>query len=191
MTKQNEILIEDMQNGDVVEFLGYTGQDDGDYMYAVGNKYNVQYDSFNLGPIDDGGKYCPNESIQHLYRFKLVERDGKPVNQSFTKDDLKDGMVVTFNSGLRGIVFGKMIERVFGETSDEGYTNSLIVLHSLNENLIPKGCHKDPLIKSYTINKVEYMGEVLYERPTKLKLTMNDIAAKFGVDVQQIEIEEE
>jgi len=88
-----------------------------------------------------------------------VEKEESSNSKSFTKDDLKDGMVVNFRRGDSGLIFNKMVY----STSKEDFANlstkrCIIGLERLKEDL----SHKD--LPYYEIIKVSYMDEVLWER---------------------------
>lgn len=89
----------------------------------------------------------------------VVVEEESTESKVFTKDDLKDGMVVNFKRGDSGLVFNGLIY----STSDEFFANlstkrCVIGLERLKEDL----SHKD--LTYYDIMKVFYMGEVLWER---------------------------
>lgn len=82
----------------------------------------------------------------------------------FTKSDLKDGMVVTYRDGQRQprVLFdGKLYNMInMSNISDLKYFNDDLT---------------DPFYEDVDIIKVEYMGEVLWERkeePKKVKLEL-------------------
>ena len=90
----------------------------------------------------------------------------------FTKSDLKDGMVVTCRNGQTRISFdGKLYNmiNVSCSSSLKYFNDDLTYLKYFNDDLIY------PFYKDVDIIKVEYMGEVLWERkeePKKVKLEL-------------------
>lgn len=113
----------------------------------------------------------------------------------FTKDDLKTGMVVEYKNGERRLVIRDGIDIL---TSTNGWT-------SIN-NFLPDLCNKkgdDSLTimrvyygyiaeKSGTIDDtLKWGGDLLWERPKeKVELTLEQIADKFNIPVEQLRIKE-
>lgn len=105
------------------------------------------------------------------------------------KSDLKPGMVVEYANGVRRLVI---------EFNDElvllGYMGWNTLMH-YTSNL---ECPND---KDFTINKI-YQPQIIlgldtllktvhpciWERPKSVELTMEEIAEKFGINVEQLKI---
>lgn len=113
--------------------------------------------------------------------------------KEFTKKDLKTGMIVELNSTARYLVLGDTLV---------GIDNQLLLSY-YNENLTLK-CNNMDSIKRYTICKVykKYVSHwgggfkeglyndviLIWERPKVVELSMEEIANKLGIPVNQLRI---
>ena len=142
MRKIGEIIeFEDMREGDVVEFVGYTIYPYC-YTYTVGKSYKVTINNSGvIGPVDEHGMVPPEN---YGFEFKLVatqEQQNKPPK-------LQDGMVVEVGCGKRYIVFGDRLVGKFGWNPLSYYDDDL------NGN-------EDVAGDDYVINKVFSVKEAL------------------------------
>lgn len=133
--------------GDKVEKINGTPFSNGEYIATVDC---IEYNRVLGGRIDiylkETGFYVPQEELCFV--------------DPFTKSDLKDGMVVTYrdsysSNNLKRVVFKGSLYRV----SEDGMSMSHgVYLRYYSETL---EYDNDP---DMDIMKVEYMGEVLWER---------------------------
>lgn len=101
--------------------------------------------------------------VRKLTKQQFKKKINMPDTKQFTKADLKDGMVVTLRDGRQGVVFGESIERTFDDIRSIGENNSLNLISFYAQDLTIKN-HSifDP--KGFEIDKVEYMGETIWQR---------------------------
>lgn len=132
------------------------------------------------------------EFLKKAAKLKGFEYKRKIKMNTFTKSDLKPGMIVEYASGSRRLILN----------SDKGLflagLNIYCSLEPYNDNLC---CEKCP---AFTINKVyENNGQVelnyilkssqlklVWERPQTVELSLQEIAEKFNVPVEVIRIKE-
>ena len=104
------------------------------------------------------------------------------------KSDLKPGMVVEYASGDKRLVVTINDELcLIGE-------NSFAEMGSFNDDLTCNGNPDINIVKVYqpeeaaSLNTLLKCGDCIWERPKETVLTMQEIADKFGIPVEQIRI---
>lgn len=160
------------------------------YGYVIDNISKQGHKAFCYG-YDKKGNHLKlnnftNEYVS-AYNVKLINTENM---KEFTKNDLKTGMIVELNNGNRYLLVNDTLIGVTGQMNFSHY----------NENLIYNGDN------TYNINKVylhenHYWGRgfnetlkslcgatLLWERPKEVELTMQEIADKFGIPVEQLKI---
>lgn len=111
----------------------------------------------------------------------------------FTKDDLKTGMIVEYKSGEKRLVIRDGIDIL--TSGDDGWTS----LDNYNETL--ESCSGTTTIvkvyEGYTTDKagtvdskLNYPGDLIWERPAKVELTLEQIAEKFNIPVDSLRIKD-
>ena len=107
----------------------------------------------------------------------------KPMKQKELKDYLKPGYVVEYDSGNKYVLTQDVYGNVFGIE----IVNS-IHWTSLDDTL-------ERIVAVYQINTPENLhsknwknGTKVWEKPKEVELTMQEIADKFGIDVNQLKI---
>lgn len=148
-------------------------------------------------------KYCGEVVTVSEYTTNgtySIEEDGKnwnwtdemfegKIEPQFSKSDLKNGMRVEFEDGAKCLMFdGKMLRFLDGRY----WTDICNYDENLN-NLKPSVGFK--IVKVYdvpsnpsNILKSYELGELLWERPTKVTLTPKQIADKFGISEKDLVI---
>ena len=151
MRKIGEIIeFEDMREGDVVEFVGYTT----DYpnpnlsywRYNVGKSYSVVIDADgDRGPLDEDGDIPPKN---YGFEFKLVatqEQQNKPPK-------LQDGMVVEVQEGAgygkRYIVLGETLINSSGYNNQCAYDEDLLMYGDIDNEFTIMKVYKPIKIKN-------------------------------------------
>ena len=162
------------------------------YPYKVGEKvlYHSGDNRWLEGIID---KMCWDENNSSLY-YRVNNINGtsagkattmflKPMKQKELKDYLKPGYVVEYDDGLRFVI----TQDVYG--NNFGLQLGAAIMWS---NFI----HLDGIVKVYQINKPGALHKtftydthltLVWERK-EVELTMQEIADKFGIDVNQLKI---
>lgn len=111
--------------------------------------------------------------------------------KTMTKSDLKLGMVVECKDGDCFLVLN--------ENLAVGLCDCYLRFNDLDENLVCWVCEDVTIVKVYNTDKVKCMGfesilkqkeelTLIWERPREVVLTMEQIAQKFEVDVNQLKI---
>ena len=143
-----------------VRFLKYEGSE-----FIEGKVYNVSngviisesgciYDVWSRGRRGDTIEAF--KSWFKNYAFAEVELVTDESIQ-FTKSDLKDGMIITYRNGEKRLLIGRAL---FEKRND-----SYCIANWLS-NITTDLCNKEG-IESLDFVKVEYMGEVIWERETE------------------------
>ena len=108
----------------------------------------------------------------------------KPMKQKELKDYLKPGYVVEYDDGVRYILTQDVHGNVFGvEIHNDQYWATLKDLSrivAVYQITSPSNLHYRALFDSST--------KKVWEKPTEVELTMQEIADKFGIDVNQLKI---
>ena len=146
--------------GDIYEVI------DGVIMSKNNTPYNSTEPYFTIEEIN---RYC-------VPQFELVEE------KSFTKADIKNGMVVTYRNGNKRVIFNKD----FYVYTENGISiKSGNILEQYNDDLI-----RYDGFKRQDIMEVEYEGEVLWTRKEKEYYTLEEackIAKKEGKRIKHKE----
>jgi hypothetical protein len=108
----------------------------------------------------------------------------KPMKQKELKDYLKPGYVVEYDDGDRCVLTQDVHGNVFGigigkTTSWDSlfYPEGIVAVYQINK---PTNLHRVD-VRSSVVTKV-------WEKPKEVELTMQQIADKFGIDVNQLKI---
>jgi hypothetical protein len=108
----------------------------------------------------------------------------KPMKQKELKDYLKPGYVVEYDDGDRCVLTQDVHGNVFGigigkTTSWDSlfYPEGIVAVYQINK---PTNLHRVD-VRSSIVTKV-------WEKPKEVELTMQQIADKFGIDVNQLKI---
>jgi len=146
MRKIGEIIeFEDMREGDVVEFVGYTIYPYC-YTYTVGKSYKVTINNSGvIGPVDEHGMVPPEN---YGFEFKLVatqEQQNKPPK-------LQDGMVVEVQEGAgygkRYIVLGETLINSSGYNNQCAYDEDLLMYGDIDNEFTIMKVYKPIKIKN-------------------------------------------
>lgn len=163
------------------------------YLYKVGEK--VLY-------LNGSNKWCEgiiakmywDENNEILYYYvnnidgtsagKATTMFLKPMKQKELKDYLKPGYVVEYDDGTRCVIVQDIHSNNFGLQIGEAIGwDSLTIL--------------DYIVKVYQINRPGALHKtfihdthltLVWEKPKEVELTMQQIADKFGIDVNQLKI---
>jgi hypothetical protein len=116
-------------------------------LFAFCNTYYGEWDGFGLV-----SKPRMKANVTEKYKQWLKENNVK----EFTKNDLKDGMVVTHRNGAMGVMFGGNAWELpdFEYEVDFSYCKDDLTNQEMDD---------------FDIIKVEYMGDVLWERKEQRK----------------------
>ena len=163
---------------------------DNPYGYVIDNRY-PGHKAFDYGYDKKGNHLNLNNSTNEYvltYNIKLINTENK---KEFTKKDLKTGMIVELKNSTRYLVLGDTLV---------GIDNQLLLSY-YNEDLTLKS---NTDIKGPTICKVykKYDGHwgggfkeglytdivLIWERPKVVELSMEEIANKLGIPVNQLRI---
>ncbi|QDP64827.1 MAG: hypothetical protein GOVbin2917_142 [Prokaryotic dsDNA virus sp.] len=87
-----------------------------------------------------------------------LDKDTLCLANSFTKSDLKDGMVVTYRNGWKRVILDKGLLYSDNCLSMSSFHFTKVTLDSFNEDLTYYGHNPRDIMK------VTYMGEILWER---------------------------
>lgn len=108
----------------------------------------------------------------------------KPMKQKELKDYLKPGYVVEYDDGVRCILTQDVHGNVFGVEihNDQHWTplSNLSNIVAVYQITSPSNLHYAVLFDSST--------KKVWEKPKEVELTMQQIADKFGIDVNQLKI---
>ena len=108
----------------------------------------------------------------------------KPMKQKELKDYLKPGYVVEYEEGNKFVITQDVHGNIFGiQLGESNLWSSLTVLDSITKvyQIDKPGClHK----RSISNNSLT----LVWEKPQETELTMQQIADKFGIDVNQLKI---
>lgn len=151
--------------------------------YLCPNNYGYEnYDSSTKNCLKKGGKgcsYCWNRETPEEKDSEHMKRD------TFSKSDLKDGMVVEYRSGEKALLLGDLFINMSGSCDKDDFSDNLeIVIHETEID------YSFDIIKVYTINRNnQYPGlkhilndktnqylDLIWERNEQKKDTNNDNA---------------
>lgn len=108
----------------------------------------------------------------------------KPMKQKELKDYLKPGYVVEYDDGVRCILTQDVHDNVFGVEihNDQHWATLKDLSHivAVYQITSPSNLHYQVLFESST--------KKVWEKPKEVELTMQQIADKFGIDVNQLKI---
>lgn len=108
----------------------------------------------------------------------------KPMKQKELKDYLKPGYVVEYDDGVRCILTQDVHGNVFGVEihNDQHWATLKNLSHivAVYQITSPSNLHYQVLFESST--------KKVWEKPKEVELTMQQIADKFGIDVNQLKI---
>lgn len=139
-----------------------------------------------LGKVLTHSFHCYAKDIgERTYLCKIITLNEYMKN--FSKEDLKPGMVVEYKSGER-----RLVVKINSELSL--ISNGMFAeLNTFNNNLT---CDCNPNINIVAVYKTKpsslatmlHTTDLIWKRPEEVTLTMQEIADKFGVPVEQLKI---
>lgn len=195
---EKAIVIKDFNN-DQLEYLLQ-------YLINRGYKWH-QKEIKTIGDI----KYFGNDTIEvlyldyapHIIRYSSVNflRGHLPQYEVITLDDLQMkkqdiqlGMVVEYHCGKRGLVISVNDEVLFSDNNGymrlKDYNDDLLVIDRHNDSgkwdidkifKVTLGCSIDTMLNGSFL-------KLLWERQKEVELTMDEIAEKFGIPVNNLKI---
>ena len=179
--------------------LGYQGTIevsyiDKDYNILVIDAYDEigRYANFTKHHIDDD-RYLEKDVNKFLEKAaKLMKKEYKPKKNTFTIDDIKPGMVIELRNGSREIILCTKDNSIFSSGKNDYSLESFGVY---NKDLTSNIDKVYDIVKVYSIKvfckildifDTENLS-IIWEKP-KLQISMKEIANKFGVNENEIEI---
>ena len=113
------------------------------------------------------------------------------MEKEFTLNDLKVGMLVELRDGRKYLI-AKTIDNELVGTRDSGF----MLVERYENDLSFEGCSTNDIVKVYSIRKTKTNmysystndRDLLFERKEPKELTMQEIADKFGIPVDQLKI---
>ena len=177
--------------------------------FKVGDKVRVKKNLVNGKPYNNGCVYWDEMAVDDVATIittdqtKRYKEDRYNIDKSkwcysddmlelvsFTKADLKDGMVVEYRNGKRRLVFNYTFTGIDGYLEFSNYTNNLTY------NYIS---HEDPrsfdIVKIYEIKYIgkipdmfsDYNLNLLWERPEEYKeMTVEEIEKALGCKIKVV-----
>lgn len=156
------------------------------------NNYLGYYNNYTTDAIL-GNRYFV-EDIEEFLKIaaQLINKEYTQKKNTFTIDDIKPGMVVELRNGSREIVLSTENNTIFTSREND-YSSGLI--ETYHENLTHVDNKVYDIVKVYSIKSFctilnvfnkEYLS-IIWEKQ-KLQISMKEIADKFGVNENEIEI---
>lgn len=153
----------------------------GDIKYFGNDKIEVLYLDYTSHIIHYSGiKYLRD----HLPRYKVITLNDLPMRKS----DLKPGMVIEYANKEKRLVVTINAELFLISRA------SFAEVRSFNEDLTYDGDPKLNIVKVYQPKEAASLSTLLqcdnciWARPKEIVLTMQEIADKFGIPVEQLKI---
>jgi hypothetical protein len=153
----------------------------GDIIYFGNDKVEVLYLDYTLHLL----RYSSVKYLrEHLPQYEVITLNDLPMRKS----DLKPGMVVEYANGERRLVV--TINNDLYLISRASFAD----VKSFNDDLT---CDSDPkinIVKVFQPKEAASLSSLLdcsnciWERPKEIVLTMQEIADKFGIPVEQLKI---
>ncbi len=193
---EKAIVIKDFNN-DQLEYL---------LQYLINRDYKWCHKELQtIGDI----KYFGNDKIEvlyldpHILRYSTAKylREHLPQYEVITlndlqmkKQDIQLGMVVEYRCGKRALVISVNDEILFSDNDGymrlKDYDNDLLVIDRHNDSdnwdidkifKVTLGCSIDTMLNGNFL-------KLLWERQKEVELTMDEIAEKFGIPVENLKI---
>lgn len=129
--------------------------------------------------------YYAKDMGERTYLCKIITLNEYMKN--FSKEDLKPGMVVEYKNGERRLVVeidSKLLlisNGMFAELSN--FNNDLTYDNHSNINIV--AVYKT---KPHSLSTMLRTTDLIWKRPEEVTLTMQEIADKFGIPVEQLKI---
>lgn len=161
--------------------------------WGSGDSY-IEYPRF-LDHEDETCYNFNNGSFANIYWYKrydfIILEWSDFMEKEFTKDDLKVGMLVVVRCGYKYLVAKNDNEGMFF-TNEDGWTE----YNTKHNDMRSTMCEDFDIIKVYSMpsknrDAFNYSTEnrtLLFERKEPKELTMQEIADKFGIPVDQLKI---
>ena len=161
------------------------------YPFKVGDKvhYTGTSISFNKDNICTITGLHWNHTLSQVFyildnKYQCSYKWIAPMKQKELKDYLKPGYVVEYEDGNKFVITQDVHGNIFGIQLGKAYLwSSLTVLDSITKvyQIDKPGCLHKRYIASNSLTLV-------WEKPKETELTMQQIADKFGIDVNQLKI---
>ena len=110
------------------------------------------------------------------------------------KQDIQLGMAIEYHCGKRALVISVNNEVLFSDSNGymrlEDYNDDLLVINRHDDSdkwdidkifKVTMGCSIDAMLKGYFL-------KLLWERQQEVELTLDEIAEKFGIPVENLKI---
>lgn len=162
-----------------------------DYLYSIGRRWQTGYsysDFIGWSTHECNTCYLFNEGIVvSVYRARLNGYDileWSDFSNQFTKNDLRDGMIVEYVNGDLRVVLGNRLVGQDGHNTLDLYDDDLTILtaHGCNIVRVYKG---NPRFISELFNK-EYLTLIWErkEKPKPIEMTLEEICKELGREIK-------
>ena len=194
---EKAIVIKDFNNNQLEYLLQYLinrdykwGQRDlleisGDIKHFVSDGIEVLY-------LCHSSRIISYSSVKYL-REHLPEYEVITLNDlQMKKQDIQLGMVVEYHCGKKALVISVNNEVLFIDTNGymplKDYDDDLLVINSVSDKWDIDKIFKVTVESSISTMLNSNFLKLLWERQKEVELTMDEIAEKFGIPVEQLKI---
>ena len=194
---EKAIVIKDFNNNQLEYLLQYLinrdykwGQRDlleisGDIKHFVSDGIEVLY-------LYHSSRIISYSSVKYL-REHLPEYEVITLNDlQMKKQDIQLGMVVEYHCGKKALVISVNNEVLFSDTNGymrlKDYDDDLLVINSDSDKWDIDKIFKVTVESSISTMLNSSFLKLLWERQKEVELTMDEIAEKFGIPVEQLKI---
>ena len=194
---EKAIVIKDFNNNQLEYLLQYLinrgykwGQ--GDLLEISGDIKHFVSDGIEVLYLYHSSRIISYSSVKYL-REHLPEYEVITLNDlQMKKQDIQLGMVVEYHCGKRALVISVNNEVLFSDTNGymrlKDYDDDLLVIDSNSNKWDIDKIFKVTVESSISTMLNSNFLKLLWERQKEVELTMDEIAEKFGIPVEQLKI---
>ena len=194
---EKAIVIKDFNNNQLEYLLQYLINRDykwgqGDLLEISGDIKHFVSDGIEVLYLYHSSRIISYSSVKYL-REHLPEYEVITLNDlQMKKQDIQLGMVVEYHCGKRALVISVNNEVLFSDTNGymrlKDYDDDLLVIDSNSNKWDIDKIFKVTVESSISTMLNSNFLKLLWERQKEVELTMDEIAEKFGIPVEQLKI---